>query len=364
MERVYTWLDDFSQHCSPASLFEVCCSSRQGDQASSGRGYFAEAAFHGDSSVFNGSGMFGSANINEVDAENNTPLHWACVRGHIQMVNTLISHGANPNAANDFGDTPMHWASSGGHLEAIQALFLAGARIDVSNRDGTTPLHFAAADGHVAILQFLIGRHAHINVVTKDGDSALHWACAGAHVNAAQVLLDAGTDHCISNKDGNTAMHVASAQGSAVLVELLLRNRVNPNVFNRETKRRFIGRVRTGMFPWSNLYCLPARLPRFVNRRSEYPIHFAAKHASLLLCRELLIKGADPNSATLTKEVPLHMAAVTGACEIIRLLIDSGADVSLRDQFGLQSDSFCFIQRPLCCCNLTRRGWCRRERSK
>jgi ankyrin repeat protein len=34
------------------------------------------------------------------------------------------------------------------------------------------------------------------------------------------------------------------------------------------------------------------------------------------------------------------MAAVTGACEIIRLLIESGADVSLRDQFGLQAIHF------------------------
>jgi hypothetical protein len=52
------------------------------------------------------------------------------------------------NAKNKDRDTPMHWACSGGNVEVIRLLQVASADVLARNSDNTTPLHFAAADGH------------------------------------------------------------------------------------------------------------------------------------------------------------------------------------------------------------------------
>ncbi len=52
------------------------------------------------------------------------PLHEACVRGYLQMVKTLVTHGART----DEGDrrdnrTPFHWACRGGEKEVVKYFF-------------------------------------------------------------------------------------------------------------------------------------------------------------------------------------------------------------------------------------------------
>ena len=40
----------------------------------------------------------------------NTPLHWASLRGHKEVVVLLVEKGANVNAQDKHGDTPLYWA--------------------------------------------------------------------------------------------------------------------------------------------------------------------------------------------------------------------------------------------------------------
>ncbi len=51
------------------------------------------------------------------------PLHEACYEGYLEIVKTLVTHGART----DKGDgrtnmTPLHWACEGGHKEVVQYL--------------------------------------------------------------------------------------------------------------------------------------------------------------------------------------------------------------------------------------------------
>jgi ankyrin repeat protein len=54
-----------------------------------------------------------------------------------------------------------------------------------------------------------------------------------------------------------------------------------------------------------------------------------------LLCRTYLEMGADPNSCSNWHEAPIHTAARSATDDVIRLLIDRGANLDLRNKEGL-----------------------------
>lgn len=98
------------------------------------------------------------------DAEANTPLHDACRRGDLSIVQLLLRHKADPNVANGFGETPLCLALrlAGGHLtppatvRAIaEELFMAGGSpLAISFDDTYGPAPWEA-DGE---LQALLSR--------------------------------------------------------------------------------------------------------------------------------------------------------------------------------------------------------------
>jgi len=69
------------------------------------------------------------ADINTKDYESNTPLHFACMYGHIEAVRLLIEMDAKPDVqASGLGRTPMKIAETNGHMEIVQILKDAGAK--------------------------------------------------------------------------------------------------------------------------------------------------------------------------------------------------------------------------------------------
>jgi len=65
--------------------------------------------------------------INSVDSAGNTALHWAAYRNHPEVVEYLLSAGANPEITNQSdGQTPLHWACIGGHIACVKHLLKLG----------------------------------------------------------------------------------------------------------------------------------------------------------------------------------------------------------------------------------------------
>ncbi len=51
-----------------------------------------------------------------------TPLHYAAMRGRLDMTKKLLGLGANPKTQNEFGETPVDIAHLGGHSEIAKLL--------------------------------------------------------------------------------------------------------------------------------------------------------------------------------------------------------------------------------------------------
>ena len=84
------------------------------------------------------------ANLEAVDCNRHTPLHWCTARHeNVEIMKLLVEAGANVNAAADFSKTALHFAASNGTLACVEVLLAAGADINVRTNTGRTPFDMA-----------------------------------------------------------------------------------------------------------------------------------------------------------------------------------------------------------------------------
>lgn len=111
---------------------------------------------------------FSSSTVNESDrayiGDGRTALHQAAANGNVQVIRTLIAHGAQVNAKNSSGETPLHLAARFGHVDAVQYLLYSGANLhQKTNYTKATALMAAAEMGHASVIRMLMAAGANKN---------------------------------------------------------------------------------------------------------------------------------------------------------------------------------------------------------
>jgi ankyrin repeat protein len=88
------------------------------------------------------------ADPNGQDSYDSTALHYASFRGHIQVVQALLSHPkTNPNLQNRWGHTALHFASSWGRSQVVQALLShPSTNTTLTNKEGKTAWDLATPE--------------------------------------------------------------------------------------------------------------------------------------------------------------------------------------------------------------------------
>ena len=124
-----------------------------------------------------------------------TPLMVAARTGNIDLVRTLLKHGANVNAATtELGATALMWAVSAPHPAIAEALIAAGADVHVSTSKGMTPLLTAAQHGDIEMARLLIAAGADVNEPGADGTYPLPFTIVDGHDDFVLFLLREGAD--------------------------------------------------------------------------------------------------------------------------------------------------------------------------
>ncbi|KAJ1171946.1 hypothetical protein NDU88_003803 [Pleurodeles waltl] len=77
--------------------------------------------------------------VNLKDEEGRTLLHWACDRGHHELVSVLLQHKADINRQDNEGQTALHYASSCEFLDIVDILLKCGADPGLRDQDGALP---------------------------------------------------------------------------------------------------------------------------------------------------------------------------------------------------------------------------------
>lgn len=79
--------------------------------------------------------------------------------GHLSIVEMLIKHGANINAADINGHSPLHGAAKEGRKEVVRFLIERGADTNAKDKDEIQPLQLAALKGHDDIVEMLLQKY-------------------------------------------------------------------------------------------------------------------------------------------------------------------------------------------------------------
>lgn len=145
------------------------------------------------------------------------------------LITLLIQHGANPLERDARGSSLLHWAAGMGQLESIKVLlpYFRDGVMEATERDGAVPLHWAAAGanarefgigGHVEVCQYLLTQvddaRGLVNCLTKDGNSALMWSAWAASLDVVKLLVRNRADPYVSNRNGCTVAHWAASGGN------------------------------------------------------------------------------------------------------------------------------------------------------
>lgn len=78
-----------------------------------------------------------------MDEFDRTPLHFAVSIQHMEIIDALISSGADLEKKDSKQNTPLHYAAGYGRVQALKFLLEAGADGSAQNETGKTPADLA-----------------------------------------------------------------------------------------------------------------------------------------------------------------------------------------------------------------------------
>ena len=166
-----------------------------------------------------------------------TALHAAVSAGAVACTAAIL-HAAAPSKADSIicnlkdpkGSTPLHVACSLGNVELVELLVSHGAELSRKDAQGRTPLHVCAATGQQPCLAFLLDHGADEVMEERDqhGNTALHHAAQRGNLAAVKLLLETAADVNVRNDVGQTPYNTASLNGHQQIGLLLLKY-IDPN---------------------------------------------------------------------------------------------------------------------------------------
>jgi uncharacterized protein len=276
---------------------------------------------------------------NAAAGQGETALMTAARTGRADAVRTLLDWGADPNAAEPWkGQTPLMWAVAEGHLDAARALIDYGADVAARSAAGSDPLFFAVRRGERPLVDLLLRNGADVRRSTTDGMSMLVVAITNAHWDLAAWLLDKGAD-ANSGAPGGTPLHSAIRVRNPDTVAL---PDPAPSGDSLEFIRALIAHGANVNAPLTR-----GQTVTFLNLTGATPFLLAAQAVDVPLMKLLVERGADPTITTKEKSTALMAAAGLGYDEgrhtawteahslaAVRLALDLGADVNAVDANG------------------------------
>jgi ankyrin repeat protein len=209
-------------------------------------------------------------------------LSYAAAEGLTKTVKMLIKEArgvrCNVNIRDDAGATPMILAAFNGHVEVICTLIQHGASVDAAARNGATALIVAAQKSELEISRFLVAAGASVNLAARNGATAILLAAQNGNGELTKFLAtDAGANVHQDNNNGSTPLHVSAFRGHTEVATFLLSAGASVN--------------------------------RAATNDGASPLCLAAQKGFLDLCELFIRAGADANQAMKDGGTPLHVCA-------------------------------------------------------
>ncbi|WP_239649370.1 ankyrin repeat domain-containing protein, partial [Brachyspira hyodysenteriae] len=227
---------------------------------------------------------------------NSTPLMIASSYGHYDIAKALIDNGALVNLRADDGFNALMEAVRTDNIGMAKLLIEHGSDINIKNKDGKNMIMIACEKGNEEMFNLLLENNADINEKSSWGASALIYASEKGNINIMKYLIDNGIDvNGKADENGDTPLLWAvTGKNPYEASKLLIENGANVNATNDG-----------GVAPAT---ILAASTPKVVKLLKD--------------------NGADLDTKFLDYYPPIAIAAGEGNLEIVKALVENGADVN------------------------------------
>ena len=237
-----------------------------------------------------------------------TALQAASQNGHVEVVKLLLSvKGCDVEKEDKDGDRAIHHASFGDEAIVVELLHkVAACDLNARNKKRQTPLHIAVNKGHADVVDKLLQLKCLPSLQDSDGDTPLHDAISKKGDKILESLLDHKADVTLTNNNGFNALHHAALRGNPSAMRILL--------------------ATLGERAW------------VVDEKKDDG--YTALHLSALNnhvgVAELLVRDGKANKdlQNVNLQTPLHLAVERQHIQIVRLLVQAGANVNIADKDG------------------------------
>ncbi len=265
-------------------------------------------------------------------------MNWKGLLLSIACANVTLALG--PLQASD-KDAALLVAAERGDAATVQSLLRQGARLTARTSQGWSPLILAVKRGDVEMTKRLVEAGADVNDRSqgKIGSTVLCWAGSTGNLKLIEFLLVRGADVNGRSHDGNFPLFYAAANNDLPLARLLLAKDARVNQFGTRSQNGILctplcGAALHGHFEMMELLLAHgADLERRDNTAATLLMQMA-KEPRPDVVRWLIEKGANVNARTQWRYTALIFAEANGRAENVSLLLAAGADPGVQPWLG------------------------------
>ncbi|XP_077401157.1 protein phosphatase 1 regulatory subunit 12A isoform X1 [Vanacampus margaritifer] len=219
-------------------------------------------------------------------------------------------------------------ACSSGDTEEVLRMLDRGADINYANVDGLTALHQACIDDNPDMVTFLVTHGASINQPDNEGWIPLHAAASCGYLGIAEYLISQGASVGVVNSEGETPLDIAEEEA----MEELLQNEINRQGVDIEAARKEEERI---MLRDARQWVNSGQIQDIRHAKSGgTALHVAAAKGYVEVLKLLIQAGYDVNIKDYDGWTPLHAAAHWGKEEACRILVENLCEMDVINKMG------------------------------
>lgn len=257
-------------------------------------------------------------------------IHNAVSDGDLEKVREYLNKGVDPNLLKFGWQAPLCLAANKGHKEIAELLIAHGADINrgLEEENGTNALLEAAINKHQDLVESLIDQGA------KPG---IHFAALQGDLESVRLFMQnenfqINSERCSINPFHRmTALALASMGGYQNVVGLLLDNGANIEGNKASSSLRITPLYKA--VTYNQLKIVELLIDRGASINLSRALYQATYQNNLAMVKLLISKGGDVNYQDSEIDSPLYVAAEKGYIEIAKLLISNNANVNANGHF-------------------------------
>ncbi|XP_071098473.1 uncharacterized protein [Haliotis cracherodii] len=270
------------------------------------------------------------ADLTLTDDHKNTTLHLACQDGNRSIVEHLLP-SFDINCRGQYDRTALMVAAMCAQKDVVDLLVSKGADIAMTDDDKNTVLHLACQGGNMSIVEYMLPLFD-INIRGQHGWTAVMKAAVCAKKDVVDLLVSKGADLTLTDDNKDTVLHLACQGANILIVEHLL-PMCDINCRGYKGWTPVMKGAYSGNKDTFDLLLSKGANPSLTGDDNETLLHAASEGGNIDIVRHV-IGDFDINTRGGNGHTPLMLAVGEGYTDVVDFLVDHGADVHMVDNDG------------------------------